>query len=648
MQIASSNEGRMKVAIIGTSGAGKTCFIAAMRWLGECCGDTRFISVGANGDTKKYFDDLHEKVKEGEVPPGTPKESKLEFSERYSFDDGKPPVQIDFSMRDFKGGDLRLIDADNALFQSWAQSDLLVVLIDIENLKRQGIELQDNLRDLLAVLIRNEMDAPQKRLAIVITQADKGGFSAEKHSPEAAERLLDENLHDFFDRIITSGFKETKCFLLASIGLEPETGTDGKARVPEVDGRREWRPFGYEELFDWICAFQQYEEVSRFYEVLWAKAKPFVASLAALALGGVIWRGVVFHQQYSALLKYEGCSTLEEKAEATWKMSDNDRIDKVEKRIRDYNAESENASDDAALRELQSESKTFREKARISEEQERRFKEIDIRIAAKREDILFEQIKCAMADRSGYESACELIKRYRTDRAISKNHKGEVDKCSDTLASNGRTSAKREIADFYVGGPENTQLMRKKLEKIRNFNFPNDQERAAADNAVNTMNTLMGGRPFEITQISGEGLEKKRNTYVYIATGVSETKDLKQYKKYGEGVPVETKIIDSICPQWNDDSLLQATLSWKPGQSIRVEWRRVSKLGDKCIASISSMNDWLGLLEILQPKVSMRHDDYGNFNEIPSITIKCRELPNPEEDLQLIKRFVIPGTYWQE
>ena len=59
MQMDSPSEERMKVALIGTSGAGKTCFIAAMRWIGDCGADARFISVGANGDTKKYLNDLH-------------------------------------------------------------------------------------------------------------------------------------------------------------------------------------------------------------------------------------------------------------------------------------------------------------------------------------------------------------------------------------------------------------------------------------------------------------------------------------------------------------------------------------------------------------------------------------------------------------
>lgn len=646
MQMDSLIEDRMKVALIGTSGAGKTCFIAAMRWLGDCGADARFISVGANGDTKKYFDDLHEKVKEGEVPPGTPKEFELPFSERYAFCDGMPPAQIDFSMRDFKGGDLHDIDADSALFQSWAQSDLLVVLIDIEKVKRQGVELQDNLRDLLAVLIRNEMKASQKRLAIVITQADKGGFTKGQHSPEAAEKLLDENLHDFFERIQTCGFKETKCFLLASIGLEPEKDEEGKSKVPEVDGKREWRPFGYEELFDWICAFQRQEEISRFYEGLWTKVKPYVAALAVLIIGGVIWCGVVFHKYRRAVLVYNNqTSTQDEKANATWNMRDKDRIEIIEERIEGYLKKAEAIRDDGELRILLSREKSFFDKAKISQEQRKRVDKIDNTIANKLEDSLLAQITDAM-NSEDYHSASNLIVQYRGDRIITKKHQNEVNGYSTTLVVNKRTRDKSNIAKYDVGEAGNTQRMREKLKMIRGFYRPDSEDIKAAHKAADAMDRLMHGS-FEITQISAEGLEKKRNTYVLIATGVGETTDLKQYKKDGEGVPVETKIIDSNCPQWNDERLLHAKLTWKPGQSIRVEWRRDSKWSDKCIASMFSINEWVGLLEILKPHAKMRYDGYGNLNN-PEITISCDKFPDPEEDLRLIERYVIPGTYWTE
>lgn len=508
MQIFQLDKERLKVAIIGTSGSGKTCFIAAMRWLGECGTNARFISEGANGDSKNYLDDLHKKVSAGEVPPGTPKEFQLEFSERYVPSGGNHPSKIDFSLRDFKGGDLSALDADSPLLQSWTQCDLLMVLLDIENVQNQGAELQDNLRDLSSVLMRKEMEAHQKRLAIVVTQADKGGFSEGRHAPEEAEVLLEKNLPVFFERIKKCRFKETKCFLLASIGLEPEIDADGKSRVPEVDGAREWHPFGYEELFDWICAFQNEEASARFWAWFWAKSRPYVAVLLVLALGGMIWRGVVFQQQHKALLVYKSsASTLQEKAEATWKMSEKDRIDKIEERIRDYEGGARKTSDDAALRKLLSGSKTFRKNARISEEQEKRFKEIDIRIADRLEEILFEQIKDAIKHEY-YDSARTLVGQYREDQVISRNYQAEVRSYDNMLVANKRLKEKLEIAYYDVGAAGNTTRMNDKLIKIREFKYPEGKDKEDALKAVAAMEKLIQRRNFEITQINACGLEK--------------------------------------------------------------------------------------------------------------------------------------------
>lgn len=652
MQMFQPDKERLKVAIIGTSGSGKTCFIAAMRWLGECGSNARFISEGANEDSKNYLDDLHKKVNAGEVPPGTPKEFKLEFSERYMRSEGKPPSLIDFSLRDFKGGDLSALDANSPLLQSWTQCDLLMVLLDIENVQNQGAELRDNLRDLSSVLMRKEMDAHQKRLAIVVTQADKGGFSEERHAPEEAEVFLDENLPVFFERIKECRFKETKCFLLASIGLEPEIDADGKSRVPEVDGAREWHPFGYEELFDWICAFQNEEASARFWDWFWAKSRPYVAVLVVLALGGMIWRGLVFHQQHNALLKYEGCSTLEEKAEATCKMREKDRIDKVEERIRAYQAESEKTSDEASLRSLLLGSKTFHDKARISEEQKTRFKEIDTRIADRLEQSLVGRIKNAM-ERRDYDSARTLIGKYRENveilegMAILRKHKEEVDRYENELVMKRQAKEKREISCFVVGDAGNTSRMKRKLDMISEFDYPTEADENKAQKAVAAMQKLMQGA-FTITQIRSEELVKKRDTYVIIETGVAPNKDLKQYVDDAEGAPVRTKTVDSVLPQWNDERMGDRTnMSWTPGQSIRVEWRRDCLLSDKCIAYIN-VDGWIGLLRILQPHAKMTDDGYGNFKEDPRITIKCKEFPDPAKDLELIERYVIPGTYWTE
>ena len=648
MSIEIVKENRQKVAIIGASGSGKTCFIAAMRWLGERDADARFISVGANGDSKRYLDDLHEAIIQGGVPPGTPKEFRLDFSERYVAEDGKDPVQIDFSVRDFKGGELHDLDADSPLLQSWAECNLLMVLLDIEKVQKQGVELQNNLRDLSAVLMRDEMDATDKRLAIVITQADKGGYSQKQHSVEDAEKFVKDNLPTFFERIRTCGFNETKCFLLASIGLNPEEGTDGDMRVPEVDGVREWRPFGYEKIFDWVCDFQLHDQRERMWANFRMKTKPFVVVLAVLAVGVVIWQGVVLNRQHGAKGVYDSLnSSLAEKATATHGMSEERRMAAIEERIKDYKVKVGADCDEQKLRDLLLGSKKFFGKAKLSEEQHNRVREIDRTVSERLEDFLVDRIKGAVKGCEDKLSA-DLIGQYNRDPDIARNHQREVNAYDDQIRGRITEAGKCDIATYSVGDAGNTSRMREKLNMISGFNYPNKEDQRDAQIAVKAMEKLMSG-VFCIEQINANGLGEKRETYILIGTRVAPNKDLKQYAEAGDGVPVKTKIIDNNQPQWNDERLGdQCKLRWTPGQSIKVEWRRDCLLSDKCIAYLTSMDDWLGLLKVLQPRTEMSHDGYGNFKDAPAITIKCKEFPNAKKDLELIERYVYPGTYWTE
>lgn len=634
----------LKIAIIGTSGSGKTCFIAAMRWLGECGSNTRFVSLGANGDTKKYLDDLHATVSAGGVPAGTPAEFRLDFSEQYR------SRQIDFNMRDFKGGILSELDSDSPLLQSWFQCDVLMVLIDIERIQQAGAALLDNLRDLQAVLARPEMGACEKRLTIVVTQADKGGFSAERHSSEDAEKYLEDNVPDFLQRVQACGFREVKCFLLASIGVEPEEGRAGESMlVPELEGRREWRPFGYEELFDWFCS----EERARLASWLWAKLKPYAAALALLALCGIAWQGRVLMKRSAALTAYRNpAATVEVRARTTWEMADADRMACIEDRIEHYRKDVEEATEVTELQDVKERNGKFFSAAKLSEQQTTRVREIDKGIVRKLEEELFSRIKEAMKDKD-LDVARSLIGRYQTNLCY-KTHAKEVAEFNKDLAEDEEQRKRAEIATAIaaLGGPENTERMKDLLDKVRNFKYHADAERREAEKAVGTMRKLMTG-PFEITSINaGERLpvwgRPDGETYVLIGAGVAVNKDLKQYRDEGVGIPVSTTPVKSFCPQWNDKRLHDASLAWKPGQPIRVEWRRDLVVVDSCMASLACpKDDWVGLLRILQPQTTMRRNgSIDKFKNEPTITIRCEEFPDAQKDLERIEKYIYPGSYW--
>lgn len=357
-------------------------------------------------------------------------------------------------MRDFKGGVLHDIDSSSDLLQSWTRCDLLMVLLDVEKIQRQGVGLHDDLRDLSSVLVRDEMRTSEKRLAIVVTQADKAGFTHDRHSPADAERFVAERLPAFSDRVRQCGFREVRCFALASIGSQPEKCEDGGLQVAEKNGRREWRPFGYEEVFDWLCEFRRADRRRVAVSNGWRRAKPCVVAFFVLAIAFVGWQRAVACRRQSAVSVYDDpTSTWEMKADATWRMGERDLSDKMDTRISEYDDQSgklAGGSDDKALRELLVDNRRFFKNARVGEEGRNRIREIDHRVESRLEDICLERIHAAM-ESNDYALARELVGRYWADREISKLRDKEVREIDETLQTSERRLAKRDIANYDVG-----------------------------------------------------------------------------------------------------------------------------------------------------------------------------------------------------
>ena len=93
--------------------------------------------------------------------------------------------------------------------------------------------------------------------------------------------------------------------------------------------------------------------------------------------------------------------------------------------------------------------------------------------------------------------------------------------------------------------------------------------------------------------------------------------------------------------------------SWKPGDRIQIEWLWSSHWGpnDTTIGKKTFSDPWTSLLDILggvdlKPKTGAGHARLdGNT---PKATIVCDEFPEPKNDLRLFRKYIVPGTYWQD
>ena len=618
------------VALIGDTASGKTCFIAALRWLGET-GTFPLTNIGANGETKKYLDLLFEDLNAGRVIAGTQRSTSLDFSE--VFGEGRERTVLNFKLVDFRGQDIKEVDRDSELFKTWASSDVLLVLLDAGLVQRSDAQMRENLHAICEQLSRPEMNVAQKRLAILVTQADKV-TDRENCSPEVARAFMDEYLKDFSDQISRMGYRDWRCFFISSLGVEPERDVNGfKLLCKDEQGRRVPQSFGYEHLLFWVAEEKRRAIVERTRNAVlkWVG----LPVLSGLFLWGGIYMCVAHRQARAKTHYYSPNATWEEKAAATWQMKESDCVDAMEDAIDKYNQKL-SSEDLANVRETLFVTAQFFGKAKISIPQNIRLSEIRKTAVHRIEDDLVSNIQGAIDD----EQRKRLIDDYDKDALIEKYRKDEVQ--AERLALKDRLQFKQKGGIWVCdpGRPGEDGKMRAKLEKIRNYDYGNPDDKKEALFAVNDMERLLRGS-FTVKDIKVGDLRYVYETQVKIAIGVAAGHDLK------DECCLETSWNKQ--QSWDVNHIERNMLHLAPGQSVRVEWRRNPRWWPNYfIAWWESKDDWLTALMLMQPHSQLSGNNKVDFWGNPWITIECEEFPNPKQSLDLIKKYVLPGTYWEE
>jgi len=635
------------VALIGDTASGKTSFISILRWMGEPNNGSPFQNLGADGNSKKYLDGLFSCINQGLVPPGTEHETELKFSEKYTPHAGAISSTFNFNLRDYKGGDLKSLDKDSPLFQSWASSDVLLVMLDVAKVREGGGELRSNLKCLWDVLGREEMNPGSKRVAVVFTQADKLNFSRVDHSSEKAMVFLEDNLPGFGKILDTAGFREWRCFLLASLGLEPKAEDGGIKKLEIENGEPVLNTFGYEELFDWLVV------VKRKQWLMWfvGKSKPYVFTVVAVLL---VFVAVVSFGLYRAFraakIVNDPTATVVQKAAATGEMKVEDRVQCVEDRIDRFKRTlDEHAGNQSAIEEIVKRENEFWENAVMSEEQRKRVNGIILDCKEALENRLVDTI-CSEVERGEDDSALNHIGEYERNRFITKMREEDVSKSRKTIRQRLLAVQRAKIANCVIGGTGDVEQMKQKLSMIREFRgYESEEQSREAARAVNDMQKLVEKQTFAISRIYVGTLKSNRKLFTMVASGVGWGTQLKDAQEEGHAMAWCSSHKDGIEVEWDDGELGKVEVPWKLGDAVRVEVYRQAYKRAKIIAALDiGFGDWLGLLQLLSGKTQMNIcNSYDNFEGLPWVKIESRDFPDPEESLRLIKRYVLPGTYWQ-
>jgi len=267
---------RFKVVILGSTAAGKSCFIGGLGILGGADRDSGIqVHARENKDSKglEYLKRLKTFLNNQEWPPPSHTTEIIDLSVFYH------DKIIDLTFVDYPGKDfleeLSKLDPEKnlLLFNAYNNADFLLVLLDpkidlnIGNgdsvvLKNQALERQEAVLQVIRekMFPKNNVnsfkagwntlkDKLQERIppniGIVITKKDQ---MPQIKSSKDAENLLVTEAPQFYKNIQSIG-STLKVFAVSAVGNTEAVQVDGKSVLKPG---KILNPDGYEEIFDWI------------------------------------------------------------------------------------------------------------------------------------------------------------------------------------------------------------------------------------------------------------------------------------------------------------------------------------------------------------------------------------------------------------
>lgn len=279
---------RFKVVILGSTAAGKSCFIGGLGILGGADRDSGIqVHAKENKDSKglEYLKRLKSFLNNQEWPPPSHTTEIIDLSVFYH-DKIIEITFVDYPGKDFLE-ELSKLDPEKnlALFNAYNNADFLLVLLDpkidlnIGNgdsavLKYQALERQEAVLQVIREKMfpkNNETsfkagwnvlkDKLQERIppniGIVITKKDQ---MSQIKSSKDAENLLRTEAPQFYQNLINIGSK-LQVFAVSAVGNTEVIQVDGK---PVLKPGKVINPEGYEEIFDWIINVRWWVKVLKY------------------------------------------------------------------------------------------------------------------------------------------------------------------------------------------------------------------------------------------------------------------------------------------------------------------------------------------------------------------------------------------------
>lgn len=646
---------RFKVVILGSTAAGKSCFIGGLGILGGADRDSGIqVHAKENKDSKglEYLKRLKSFLNNQEWPPPSHTTEIIDLSVFYH-DKIIEITFVDYPGKDFLE-ELSKLDPEKnlALFNAYNNADFLLVLLDpkidlnIGNgdsavLKNQALERQEAVLQVIREKMfpkNNETsfkagwnvlkDKLQERIppniGIVITKKDQ---MSQIKSSKDAENLLRTEAPQFYQNLINIGSK-LQVFAVSAVGNTEVIQVDGK---PVLKPGKVINPEGYEEIFDWIISVRWWVKVLK-YSVCAGLVAALLAFIFTIQTGqSEIANKIASDKNISPNDKLNQIAKLW----FVWPWSSRGYTDPIlDKIASDMEARVDSLPGDSeALPPLIKEAENIgKNNPRVSSKME----SIIAKAREKREDALFDKLIHSEKDSDLIKKANDFLKEFGN----TGKHSAEVEKLKITIIDEEFQKDKVYVQNFQITNAysliEKSTKLKEIASKWKNKISPEQAVQISRASLVaEGISNAGSSSSFTLDIVKTKGLSFPIYHYLQL---YSKKNDDKEFVKFFECPQSSASVTEWL---WNIKDL---KVEWVMGTQIKILIRDHGYIYNRDAAE-NSFSDSYSILN-LAGSIKMRPmNGYDLRNPQISFILKLDGQPISETDREAFYTYFVRNTW---
>lgn len=648
---------RFKVVILGSTAAGKSCFIGGLGILGSADRDSGIqVHAKENKDSKglEYLKRLKTFLNNQEWPPPSHTTEIIDLSVFYH-DKIIEITFVDYPGKDFLE-ELSKLDPEKnlALFNAYNNADFLLVLLDpkidlnIGNgdsavLKNQALERQEAVLQVIREKMfpkNNETsfkagwnvlkDKLQERIppniGIVITKKDQ---MSQIKSSKDAENLLRTEAPQFYQNLINIGSK-LQVFAVSAVGNTEVIQVDGK---PVLKPGKVINPEGYEEIFDWIINVRWWVKVLK-YSVCAGLVAALLAFIFTIQSGqSEIANQIASDKNISPNDKLNQIAKLW----FVWPWSSRGFTDPILDKIASDMAERVDSlpGDSEALPPLIIEAGNVgRHNPRVSSTTD----DIIGKVREKREDALFEKLKINYSEKDSdfIKKANDFLKEFGS----TGKHSAEVEKLKITIIDEEFQKDKVYVQNFQITNAysliEKSIKLKEITSKWKNKISPEQANQISRASLVAEGISNAGSTSsFTLDIVKTKGLSSPIYTYLQL---YSKKADEKEFVKFFE-CPKSSAAVT----EW-DWNITDLRIEWTIGTQLRILLRENGYIYNRDAAE-NSFSDSYSILNLAGSIKMNSMNGYNLGNPRITLILKLDGQPISETDREAFYTYFVRNTW---